>query len=27
VNAYLVWLYMRATKRGREAGDAGWANG
>ena len=26
-NAYLVWLYMRASKRGREAGSAGWANG
>lgn len=27
VNAYLVWLYARASRRGREAGDAGWANG
>ena len=26
-NAYLVWLYLRASRRGREAGDAGWANG
>lgn len=26
-NAYLVWLYTRASRRGREAGDAGWANG
>ena len=26
-NAYLVWLYLRASKRGRDAGDAGWANG
>ncbi len=24
-NGYLVWLYMRASRRGREAGDAGWA--
>jgi hypothetical protein len=27
VNAYLVWLYMRASKRGREAGSGDWANG
>jgi hypothetical protein len=27
VNAYLIWLYTRASRRGREAGDAGWANG
>ena len=27
VNAYLVWLYARASKRGREAGSASWANG
>jgi hypothetical protein len=27
VNAYLVWLYIRASKRGREAGTDGWANG
>jgi hypothetical protein len=26
-NSYLVWLYMRASARGREAGSAGWANG
>lgn len=26
-NVYLVWLYIRASRRGREAGDAGWANG
>lgn len=26
-NAYLVWLYARASRRGRVAGDAGWANG
>ena len=26
-NAYLVWLYLRASRRGREAGDTGWANG
>lgn len=26
-NVYLVWLYLRASKRGRAAGDAGWANG
>ena len=25
-NAYLVFLYMRASVRGREAGAAGWAN-
>ena len=27
VNAYLVWLYSRASRRGREAGSAEWANG
>ncbi len=27
VNGYLVWLYTRASRRGREAGDSGWANG
>jgi hypothetical protein len=27
VNAYLVFLYTRASRRGREAGSAGWANG
>jgi hypothetical protein len=26
-NAYLVWLYSRASTRGREAGASGWANG
>ena len=26
-NAYLVWLYLRASKRGRDAGDTSWANG
>jgi hypothetical protein len=26
-NSYLVWLYMRASRRGREAGASGWANG
>jgi hypothetical protein len=26
-NGYLIWLYMRASKRGREAGADGWANG
>jgi hypothetical protein len=26
-NAYLVMLYTRASRRGREAGSAGWANG
>jgi hypothetical protein len=26
-NIYLVWLYRRASKRGREAGSANWANG
>jgi hypothetical protein len=26
-NAYLVMLYMRASRRGKEAGSAGWANG
>lgn len=25
-NAYLVWLYTRASKRGRAAGSADWAN-
>jgi hypothetical protein len=25
-NAYLVWLYARASRRGREAGAQGWAN-
>lgn len=25
-NVYLVWLYIRASRRGREAGDTGWAN-
>ena len=25
-NGYLVWLYMRASRRGRDAGDTGWAN-
>lgn len=25
-NAYLVWLYARASRRGRAAGDKGWAN-
>lgn len=25
-NLYLIWLYMRASKRGREAGSADWAN-
>ena len=27
VNGYLVWLYTRASKRGREAGSSSWANG
>ena len=27
VNVYLVWLYMRASARGRAAGSDGWANG
>ena len=27
VNGYLVWLYARASVRGRTAGSAGWANG
>ena len=27
VNAYLIWLYRRASERGRQAGSAGWANG
>jgi hypothetical protein len=26
-NAYLVWLYNRASARGRAAGSSGWANG
>ena len=26
-NLYLVFLYARASVRGREAGSAGWANG
>ena len=26
-NAYLVWLYSRASVRGRDAGASGWANG
>ena len=26
-NLYLVWLYSRASLRGRAAGSAGWANG
>jgi hypothetical protein len=26
-NAYLVFLYTRASARGREAGSGGWANG
>lgn len=26
-NAYLVWLYTRASARGRAAGAATWANG
>lgn len=26
-NGYLVWLYSRASIRGRNAGSAGWANG
>lgn len=26
-NLYLVWLYSRASRRGREAGSASWANG
>lgn len=26
VNVYLVWLYARASVRGRAAGSAGWAN-
>lgn len=26
-NLYLVWLYARASLRGRSAGSAGWANG
>lgn len=27
VNVYLVWLYQRASRRGRDAGDAGWYSG
>lgn len=26
-NLYLIWLYARASRRGRAAGAAGWANG
>lgn len=26
-NIYLVWLYARASIRGKAAGSAGWANG
>lgn len=26
-NSYLVWLYTRASLRGRRAGTEGWANG
>jgi hypothetical protein len=26
VNGYLVWLYQRASRRGREAGSGSWAN-
>ena len=26
-NVYLVWLYSRASLRGRAAGSAGWSNG
>jgi hypothetical protein len=26
-NAYLVWLYARASTRGQKAGAAGWVNG
>lgn len=26
-NAYLIWLYMRASARGRAAGAGAWANG
>jgi cation transport regulator ChaB len=26
-NIYLVWLYVRASRRGREAGSSSWANG
>ena len=26
-NLYLVWLYSRASVRGKAAGSAGWANG
>lgn len=25
-NGYLIWLYTRASKRGREAGSDGWVN-
>lgn len=26
-NTYLVWLYLRALRRGAAAGSTGWANG
>jgi hypothetical protein len=26
-NLYLIWLYMRASRRGRAAGASGWTNG
>jgi hypothetical protein len=26
VNVYLVWLYARASQRGRDAGSDSWAN-
>jgi hypothetical protein len=26
-NVYLIWLYARASRRGREAGSGNWANG
>lgn len=26
-NAYLIWLYTRASRRGRDAGNENWANG
>jgi hypothetical protein len=26
-NLYLIWLYQRASRRGREAGAANWNNG
>lgn len=25
-NIYMIWLYMRAVRRGRDAGSDGWAN-